>query len=72
MMANFEIYRDAQGNYQWRFRANNGTILAKSQEGFINQINCERSILLLKQQLPKAPISVEIQSGNQVQRIGES
>jgi uncharacterized protein YegP (UPF0339 family) len=71
-MANFEIYRDAQGNYHWRFRANNGTLLARSEEGFINQINCERSILLLKQQAPKASMSVEFQIGNQLKGVGES
>lgn len=69
-MQYFEIYQDAQGNYHWQFRANNGAILARSGEGFINQINCERSILLLKQQSPKAQIRVELQGGQKAQQGG--
>lgn len=61
-MPYFEIYQDAQGNYHWMFRGSNGTILARSEEGFITQLNCERSILLLKQQASKAQIRVKLES----------
>lgn len=66
-MPYFEIYQDAQGNYHWLFRANNGHILARSEEGFLNQMNCERSILLLKQQASKAAIRVEMQHNQHAQ-----
>jgi uncharacterized protein YegP (UPF0339 family) len=69
-MSYFEIYQEAQGNYRWLFRANNGQILARSEEGFLNQLNCERSILLLKQQSPKAALRVALQGNNQVQQGG--
>ncbi len=59
-MANFEIFQDPQNNFRWRFLANNGNILARSEESFINKMNCEHAILLLKQQAPKASISVEL------------
>lgn len=61
-MPYFEIYQDGQGNFHWLFRASNGTILARSEEGFINQVNCERSILLLKQQASKAQIREKVES----------
>ena len=63
-MANFEIYQDLQGDFRWRFQANNGKTLAVSDEGFHNRLNCEHSIILLKQQSPKASTSVEARVGN--------
>lgn len=67
-MANFEIFLDEQGNYRWRFQANNGNIMAKSAESFVNRANCEHSILLLKQQSPKASTSVELKVNDQVKK----
>ena len=65
-MANFEIYQDEQGDFRWRFQASNGKTLALSEEGFHNRLNCEHSIILLKQQAPRASISVELSSTNQL------
>jgi uncharacterized protein len=59
-MAKFEIYKDAQGDYHWRFQAHNGRILAASDEGYNNRANCEHAILLLKQQAANAAISTEV------------
>ena len=59
-MANFEIFQDLQNNFRGRFQANNGNILARSEERFLNRLNCEPAILLLKQQAFKASISVEL------------
>jgi uncharacterized protein len=70
-MANFEIYQDTQGDYRWRFQANNGKILANSEEGFHNRLNCEHAIILLKQQAPKASISVEVRVGTPLKRSRE-
>ena len=71
-MPYFEIYQDGQGNFHWLFRASNGTILARSEEGFINKVNCEHSILLLKQQAAKAQSRDRMESIHQAQPIGES
>ncbi len=71
-MPYFEIYQDAQGNYHWLFRSSNGVILTRSEEGFITQLNCERSILLLKQQASKAQIRVKLESNDQAQQAGET
>lgn len=71
-MPYFEIYQDVQGNYHWLFRASNGAILARSEDGFITQLNCERSILLLKQQASKAQIRVRVESHDQAQQAVET
>lgn len=70
-MANFEIFQDPQNNFRWRFLANNGNILARSEESFLNKMNCEHAILLLKQQAPKASISVELAMGNTLKKSSE-
>jgi uncharacterized protein len=56
-MAKFEIYEDAQASFHWRFRANNGEVLAESVEVYHNRANCEHSILLLKQQSASAAVA---------------
>lgn len=71
MMANFEIYQDEQSNFRWRFQANNGKTLAVSEEGFHNRLNCEHSIILLKQQAPRASTSVELRSTNPLSKEQE-
>lgn len=59
-MAKFEIYEDAQASFHWRFRANNGGVLAVSVEVYHNRANCEHAILLLKQQSASASVIDEV------------
>jgi len=47
-MAEFEIYKDERLEFRWRFKANNGKILAESAEGYNNPANCEHAITLVK------------------------
>jgi uncharacterized protein len=56
-MAEFEIYKDEGLEFRWRFKANNGKILAESAEGYNNQANCEHAIILVKQQVGNARIN---------------
>jgi len=56
-MAEFEIYKDARLEFRWRFKANNGKILAESAEGYNNPANCEHAIILVKQQVANARIN---------------
>jgi len=56
-MAEFEIYKDERLEFRWRFKANNGKILAESAEGYINTANCEHAIILVKQQVANARIN---------------
>ena len=57
-MAEFEIYSE-QGNppnFRWRFRADNGEIIADSGEGYNNRHDCEHGIELMKTQAPNAEV----------------
>jgi uncharacterized protein len=56
-MAQFEIYKDERFEFRWRFKANNGEILAESAEGYNNSANCEHAIILIKQQVANARIN---------------
>lgn len=63
-MAKFEIYRDARDEFRWRFQANNGKVLAESGEGYLNRVNCEHGIILIKQEAGNATISDNFKSGS--------
>jgi uncharacterized protein YegP (UPF0339 family) len=56
-MAEFEVYEDEKHEFRWRFKANNGMILAESAQGYNNSANCEHAIVLVKQQLANARIN---------------
>ena len=62
-MAEFEIYKDARLEFRWRFKANNGKILAESAEGYNNWANCEHAIILVKQQAANARINNDLKPG---------
>jgi uncharacterized protein YegP (UPF0339 family) len=62
VMAEFEIYKDARFEFRWRFKANNGRILAESAEGYNNPANCEHAIILIKQQVANAGVRNDLQS----------
>ena len=52
----FEIYKDARGEYRWRFKASNGRIIADSGEGYQNKSDCAGGIQLVKTHAPNAPV----------------
>ena len=52
----FEIYRDEGGEYRWRFRADNGEIVA-SGEGYRRKEDCEHAVRLIKDQAPQAEMA---------------
>ena len=57
-MAEFEIYKE-QGNsqdFRWRFRADNGEIIADSGEGYKDRDDCEHGIELMKTQASYAEV----------------
>jgi len=53
-MARFEMYRDTSQQWRWRFRANNGKIVADSAEGYVNKTDCEHGIKIVKTEAPNA------------------
>lgn len=46
-MSKYEIYKDVQNYWRWRFKAANGKIVA-SGEGYYNRADCLNAISLLK------------------------
>jgi len=44
----FEIYKDASGEFRWRLRAKNGRIIANSGDGYKNRADAEHAIGLVK------------------------
>ena len=55
-MAEFEIYTDDAGEYRWRFRANNGEIVADSAEGYVEKRDCERGMEILREEVSGARV----------------
>ncbi|MEK6225571.1 MAG: DUF1508 domain-containing protein [Chloroflexota bacterium] len=55
-MAQFELDKNARGEYIWRLRANNGRIVADSAESYHNRADCESGINIVKREAPMAPI----------------
>jgi uncharacterized protein YegP (UPF0339 family) len=68
-MARFVIYKDAQGEFRWRFHANNGQILAESSEGYNNRGNCQHSIILIKQEAGTAQINDDLKVATNTDRV---
>ena len=54
-VAKFEIYRDAGGEYRWRFRAANNLVVA-SGEGYGSRDDCVHAVGLIKEQAPQARV----------------
>lgn len=44
----FLIYKDAVGEFRWRYQASNTKIIADSGEGYVNQADCQHGIDLVK------------------------
>ncbi len=55
-MAKFEIYKDRVFEFRWRFKADNGQIVADSAEGYTSKENCKAGITIVKLQAPSAPV----------------
>jgi len=53
--AQFEIFKDAAGEYRFRLRAPNGEIIAVS-EGYTQKNNCKNGIASVKKNAPNAII----------------
>lgn len=44
----YELYKDAKGEYRWRFKASNGNIIAVSSESYHKKSDCRHGIDLVK------------------------
>jgi uncharacterized protein YegP (UPF0339 family) len=48
MADKYSIYKDAAGQYRWRYRAGNGKMIADSGEGYYNKADCINGINIMK------------------------
>lgn len=56
MAANFELYKDAKGEYRWRLVASNGQTIATSGEGYKAKDSALNGIESVKKNAPIAKI----------------
>ncbi len=53
-MAEFQIYKSTNGEFRWRFRADNGETIATSSEGYTRKQGCQHGIELVQQKAATA------------------
>uniref|UniRef100_UPI003EB744F6 YegP family protein n=1 Tax=Halobaculum sp. EA56 TaxID=3421648 RepID=UPI003EB744F6 len=54
-----EVYEDAGGDYRWRLRHRNGTILGTSGEGYASRSGAIDAVNRVKRHAPNAPVEEE-------------
>jgi uncharacterized protein YegP (UPF0339 family) len=54
--ASIEIYEDNAGDYRWRLRHRNGTIMAKGSRGYSSRSAAVKGINSVKRNAPEAPV----------------
>ena len=52
----FQLFEDKAGEFRWRLRANNGEIIADSNEGYVNKRDAMHGIDLVKEVNPKTSV----------------
>lgn len=55
-MAKFVIYKDRSEQYRWRFKDNNGNIIADSAEGYTSKQSAKDGINFVKTNANRAPV----------------
>lgn len=55
-LATFEIYKGTDGQFRWRFKAANGSIVAIGGEGFTTKASAQHGIQVVKDDAPTAQI----------------
>lgn len=52
----YEVYKDKQGKFRYRLRANNGNILCISEEGYASKASCKNGIASVGKWAPNAEV----------------
>ncbi len=52
----FQLFEDKAGEFRWRLRANNGEIIADSNEGYVNKRDAMHGIDLVKEVNPETSV----------------
>ena len=50
----YEIYKDKQGKFRYRLKANNGNLLCISEEGYASKASCKNGIASVAKWAPTA------------------
>ena len=53
----FVLYKDARGEWRWRFLAANGNIICTSSEGYSSKQSAQHSIESVKKGAATAPVT---------------
>ncbi len=48
MSDKYQIYKDTDGLYRWRYKHSNGNIIADSGESYHNKTDCQHGINIMK------------------------
>jgi uncharacterized protein YegP (UPF0339 family) len=54
--AEFEAYEDAEGNYRWRLRHDNGNIIADGGQGYASKSGAQDAVVRVREYAPEAYI----------------
>lgn len=54
MTAKYEVYKDIDGAWRWRLRAENGQVTATSGEGFVSRWSARRAVRAVKKSSSEA------------------
>jgi uncharacterized protein len=52
----FEVYRDKAGEYRWRAQTANGRVIADSGESYVNLVDAEWALSLLRDHAMEANV----------------
>jgi uncharacterized protein YegP (UPF0339 family) len=55
-LPNFEVYKDAKGEWRWSLRAPNRKIVADSSEGYTSKQGCLDAVQRIREFAPKAAL----------------
>lgn len=56
IVAKFELYKDARGEYRWRLKSANGQTIATGGEGYNSKAGAQNGINAVKRDAPNATV----------------
>lgn len=69
-MAKFQVYADRRGEYRWRFRADNGEIIAMSSESYKSVDSCRHGMKLVQSKAADAQVEDALNPNKSASKAG--